>query len=136
MLDLLKAEALYRLAGNQMTAEAAALVNRTRMAAGLDDISDGVNDSCVPKLYSGACGDFFEALKWEKRFETIFSPGMYLAPWYFDGRGWGDLFQNTPLQLPLPCLEMQLRQDACSNFGGIGGEAAAPMSVYSWPHEG
>jgi hypothetical protein len=135
-MDLLKAEALYRLAGNQMTAEAAALVNRTRMAAGLDDISDGVNDSCVPRLWQGECGDFFEALKWEKRLETIFSPGLYLAPWYLEGRGWGDLYRYTPLQLPAPCLEMQLMGAACVNYGGIGGEMAAPTSIYAWPHEG
>jgi len=135
-MDLLKAEALYRLAGNQMTPAAAALVNTSRMAAGLDDISDGVNDSCVPKLPNGTCGNFFEALKWEKRMETIFSTGMYIAPWYFEGRGWGDLYQNTPVHLPTPCLEMQLRADVCSTFGGIGGQGAAPKSIYAFPHEG
>jgi hypothetical protein len=135
-MDLLKAEALYRLAGNQMTAEAAELVNRTRVAAGLDDISDGVNESCVPRLPSGACGDFFEALKWEKRFETLFSPGFYLAPWFFEGRGWGDLYKDTPLHLPAPCGEMQLIPTSCDNYGGIGGDWAAPTSVYAFPHEG
>ena len=134
-MDLLKAEALYRQAGNQMTAEAAALVNKSRMAAGLDDLSDGVNDSCVPKLPDGSCGGFFEALKWEKRLETIFSTGMYLAPWYFEGRGWGDLYQNTPVHLPTPCLEMQLRTEACVTFGGIGGQGGAARSIYAFPHE-
>jgi len=134
-MDLLKAEALYRLAGNSMTPEAAALVNISRMAAGLDDISDG-NDSCVPKLPDGSCGDFFEALKWEKRLETIFSPGFFIAPWYFEGRGWGDLYQNTPLHLPTPCLEMQLRQELCVTYGGIGGQGGAAKSVYNFPHEG
>ena len=134
-MDLLKAEALYRLAGNTMTAEAAALVNNTRVAAGLDDISDGVNDSCVPRLPDESCGDFFEALKWEKRMVTIFSPGLYLAPWYFEGRGWGDLYANTPLELPAPCLEMQMQFQPCSNYGGIGGQNGSPGSIYAWPHE-
>jgi hypothetical protein len=132
-MDLLKAEALYRLAGNQMTTAAAALVNKTRVAAGLDDISDG-NNSCVPKLPNGQCGDFFEALKWEKRMETIFL-GFHLAPWYFEGRGWGDLYLNTPLELPVPCLEELLAERPCINFGGVGGQRAAPRSVYAFPHE-
>jgi hypothetical protein len=134
-MDLLKAEALYRLAGNQLTPAAAALVNRTRMAAGLDDIADGANDSCVPKLPSGQCGNFFEALKWEKRMETAFL-GFHLAPWYFEGRGWGDLYQNTPLELPVPCLEELLADRECVNFGGTGGQRAAPRSTYAFPHEG
>lgn len=134
-MDLLKAEALYRLAGNQMTAEAAALVNKTRMAAGLDDISDGVNDSCVPKLPTGQCGDFFEALKWEKRFEIIFNPGLYISSWYFEGRGWGELYKNSPLELPMPCGELQLISQPCYNLGGIGGVQSAPVSIYNYPHE-
>jgi hypothetical protein len=132
-MNLLAAEAHYRLAGNTMTPEAAALVNRTRMAAGLDDISDG-NDTCVPRLPNGQCGDFFEALKWEKRLQVQFR-GLYGAPWYFDGRGWGELYYGTPLQLPIPAKELQGLGLPVNTFGGPGGDFSSPGSIYAWPHE-
>lgn len=134
-LDLLRAEALYRLNGNAPTAAAAALVDTYRTAAGLDPSGDG-NDDCVPKLPDGSCGDFLEMVKWEKRINTQFH-GLHGAPWYFEGRGWGDLYKGTALQYPMPCAEAYvLDMLPCYTFGGADDtEWASPGSVYNWPTE-
>ncbi|HEX6940030.1 MAG TPA: hypothetical protein VF158_11515 [Longimicrobiales bacterium] len=131
-MRLLKAEGMYWL--GQPGWEA--LVDVTRTAAGLDPISDGSNDDCVPRLPSGECGDLFEALKWEKRMEVRFE-GLFGAPWYFDSRGWGDLYYGTQLQFPVPCQELDiLNRTPCYTFGGVGGEWSAPVSTYAFPFEG
>src|SRR5690606_20992733 len=81
-LNLLEAEGQYRK-GN--FAAAAALINNTRVAKGglpaitAFDATSPVpgGDACVPKVPVGpsyttiACGNMLEALKWEKRVETI-----------------------------------------------------------------
>lgn len=133
-MRLLKAEGLYR---TNNRAAAAAIVNETRVPAGLNATdASGTNSSCVPKLPNGQCGDLFEMLKWEKRLENT-AKGPMGVLWYFDGRGWGDLWQNTFLQLPIPCAEAQVLQLLpCQTFGGPGGEFAAAKSVYSWNGEG
>jgi len=130
---LLKAEGLYRMGD---LAEAASIVNETRTAAGLNATDAwGLNTSCVPKLPSGECGDLWEMLKWEKRLETAFR-GIASASWFFDGRGWGDLWHGTPLQMPIPCSELEtLGMTPCPTFGGVGGEMAAPVSTYDFPFE-
>jgi hypothetical protein len=46
-------------------------------------------------------------MKWEKRVETSFTG---YAQWYIDGRGWGDLVQNTALEWPVPYQELFARQ--------------------------
>jgi hypothetical protein len=57
--------------------------------------------------------------------------------WFFDGRGWGDLWKGTPLQLPIPCQELDvLQMGPCNTFGGPQGEMAAPVSTYAFPEEG
>lgn len=123
-MQLLKAEGLLR---DGQTGPAATIINVTRAAAGLDDAQ--VNADCVPKLPNGDCGDLMETLKWEKRHETRFR-GLLGAPWYFDGRGWGDLYVNTPLHFPAPCRELQvLNMLPCYTFGG-GEEFSAAQSVY------
>lgn len=134
-LDMLRAEALYQQGGHE--AEVAALINKTRAAAGLNPTdAAGSNSSCVPKLPDGTCGDLWEMLKWEKRIEAQFK-GPYAAPWYFDGRGWGELYRGSPLQIPMPCNERQILNTTCYTFGGLGGNAStAGTSIYNWPHEG
>jgi hypothetical protein len=133
-MRLLKAEGLYRT-GNQ--AEAAAIVNETRVAAGLEPTdASGTNPSCVPRLPDGTCGDLWEMLKWEKRMETVFT-GIAGSSWFFDGRGWGDLWKDTPLQLPIPCLELEvLNLLPCTTFGGPGGVMGSEGSTYRFPGEG
>ena len=104
-LGLLRAEAAYRMNNR---AEAASLINVTRTAAGLNATdAAGTNTDCVPKLPDASCGDLFEMLKWEVRLETMYK-GLHLAPWYFHGRGWGDLAEGTFLQRPLPGREAEL----------------------------
>jgi len=133
-MRLLKAEGLYRkgdLAG------AASIVNETRTAAGLSPTdASGTNTECVPRLPDGSCGDLWEMLKWEKRLETVWT-GLAGANWFFDGRGWGDLWKDTPLQLPVPCQELELLQmTPCNSFGGPGGTMGSPGSTYNFPFEG
>jgi hypothetical protein len=132
-LQLLKAEGLLR-AGDG--AGAAAIINVTRVANGLSATDAvGTNTSCVPKLPNGACGDLFEMLKWEKRTETAMY-GPLTVGFYFDSRGWGDLWLGTPLQFPVPCQDVEiLGLLPCNAFGGVGGEMASPGSSYNWPHE-
>jgi hypothetical protein len=131
-LRLLRAEAMLRT-GNP--AAAAALVNESRTAHGLQPTSAaGVNIDCVPRLPDGRCGNLMEMLKWEKRLATYMT-GPFLAGWYFDARGWGDLHAGSFLQLPVPCSELILVGEACYTFGGIGGASASPASVYGWPEE-
>jgi hypothetical protein len=130
-MRLLRAEGLIRLGGAANLDEAAALINVTREAAGLNATNGaGDNSSCVPRLPSGDCGDLLEMLKWEKRLHTGFF-GVHTNSWYFDGRGWGDLYLGTPLSLPLPCLDAELLFLPCSTTGGVGGDQASPGSVYN-----
>lgn len=133
-MRLLTAEGLYRTGD---LAGAAAIVNETRVPAGLNATdAGGTNTSCVPKLPDGSCGDLFEMLKWEKRLENV-AKGPLGVLWYFDGRGWGDLWKDTLLQLPIPCAEAQVLQMLpCQTFGGPGGEMGAATSVYAWNGEG
>jgi hypothetical protein len=132
-MRLLKAEALLRT-GN--AAGAADLINVTRVAAGLNATdAAGTNTSCVPKLPNGSCGNLMEMLKWEKRLETMFF-GLHGNSWYFEGRGWGDLYNGTPVERPVPCLERELTAQQCTTTGGVGGAGSAPVSVYQFPFEG
>lgn len=132
-MRLLKAEGLYRLDDFD---GAAALVNVSREAAGLSSADGaGTNTSCVPRLPDASCGDLFEMLKWEKRLETAYF-GVHSVSWYFDGRGWGDLYAGTPLERPVPCLEREIEQATCDTRGGVGGLGGAPVSSYAFPFEG
>ena len=148
-VDLLQAEGLYRQ-GN--FAGAGALVNATRVAnGGLPAITTfdastavpGGATNCVPKIPVApfnviACGNLWEALKYEKRIETAYT---HYVPWYLDGRGWGDLPKDTPLWWPVPYQDLQARGRGLDKiYGtGIGGAAlgnapnsAAATSVYGW----
>ena len=131
-MQLLKAEGLYRT--NDM-AGAADIVNVTREAAGLNATdAAGTNTSCVPRLPDGSCGDLLEMIKWEKRLENRMK-GLFSAPWYFDSRGWGDLYRGTYLQFPAPCRELQvLNMLPCYTFGGSN-DFASTGSTYAWPGE-
>jgi hypothetical protein len=133
-MDYLRAEGMYR---NGDLVGAAAIINVTRTAAGLDATdATGTNTSCVPYLPNGSCGDLWEMLKWEKRMETAHT-GINGAIWYYDGRGWGDLWMDTPLQFPIPCKELQvLQMMPCNTYGGPDGEGGAARSSYAYPFEG
>jgi len=126
---LLAAEAHFRL-GN--LAQAAAIVNESRTAAGLNATNAaGLNTSCVPKLPDGSCGNLFEMLKWERRMHA--HEGNYLvASMYFDSRRWGDLMEGTILTIPIPCRDAQVEGMECRDFGGAGGEFGAPRGTYGY----
>lgn len=133
-MRLLKAEGLYRrgdLAG------AAAIVHETRVVAGLNPTDAfGSNTSCVPRLPDGSCGGLWEMLKWEKRLEVVWT-GLAGANWWFDGRGWGDLWKDSPLHYPVPCEELTILQMLpCNSYGGPGGPMASPGSTYQYTGEG
>jgi hypothetical protein len=132
-MRLLVAEGLFRQ-GNK--AGAADIINETREAAGLNATdANGTNTSCVPKLPNGQCGDLWEMLKWEKRMETVFT-GINVVGWFWDGRGWGDLWKDTPLMFPVPCQELEVLQLLpCNTYGGPGGEMGSPGSTYAFPFE-
>lgn len=132
-IRLLAAEGLYRTGNQQGAADS---LNVSRVASALNATNAaGLNTSCVPKLPNGTCGDLFEMLKWEKRMETYLT-GPYLSTWYFDGRGWGDLYRGTPLQFPIPDEQVQvLGLGAAYTFGGVGGSFGAPVSTYAFPGE-
>jgi hypothetical protein len=134
-MRLLKAEALFRQGGAGL-AQAATIINETRVAAGLNPTdASGTNTSCVPKLPNGSCGNLWEMLKWEKRMETVWT-GINRGNWFYDGRGWGDLWYETPLQFPVPCQELEVLQLLpCASYGGPGGEFGSPGSTYNFPFE-
>jgi hypothetical protein len=131
-MQLLKAEGLYRTGS---PGPAATIVNVTREAAGLSATdAAGTNTSCVPKLPDGSCGDLLEMIKWEKRLENRMK-GLFSAPWFFDSRGWGDLYAGTYLQFPAPCRELQvLNMLPCYTFGGSN-DFSSTGSTYAWPSE-
>jgi hypothetical protein len=131
-LRLLKAEGLFRTGD---LAGVVAIVNETRTANGLNaTTTTGLNTSCVPKLPTGACGGLFEMLKWEKRMENYH---YNYGSWFFDSRGWGDLYKGTFLHFPVPARELQVLGIPLYTFGGPGGYAqfTSPGSSYAYPNE-
>jgi hypothetical protein len=131
-MDFLEAEGHMRT-GNLLAA--ANIVNAYRVFAGLNATDPfGTNTSCVPRLPDGSCGDLWEMLKWEKRME-IAHTGIAGVNWFFDSRGWGDLWKDTPLQFPMPCDELTAMGMMCYTFGGPGGDMSAPISSYGFNEE-
>ncbi len=144
-MDMLEAEGQYR-AGN--FAAAGALINKTRVKNGLPPITAfnatspvPGGSACVPKVPVGpnfttiACGNLFEALKYEKRIEEAYT---HYAAWYLDERGWGDLPEGTPLFWAVPYQDLQARGYTTSQIYGAGpGAGNAPnstagKSTYGW----
>jgi len=145
-IDLLAAEGYIRTGA---PASAYLLIDRSRTAAGLPSVvgatgtfADPVNgtpvpglNACVPKVPAPpayntvACGNLAEALKWEKRMETLFTG---YAQWYTDSRGWGDLPEGTALNFPVPYQEMDARSKPFYNLGGLGGPASAAKGTYGF----
>jgi hypothetical protein len=127
--NLLRAEALIRL---DRAAEAVPLINLSRVANGeLAPVTvDGPPDvaGCVPRKVrpgpmQGQCGSLWDALRYEKRIEGA---GIDQTTAFLDARGWQALPVGTPLQFPVPALELQLRQQPIYSYGGVGGTMAAP----------
>lgn len=121
-MKYLRAEALIRL---NRQAEAVALINPTRVAAGLAPVTvtGPPNDrACVPKRDDGTCGDLFDALQYEKRID-LFPTEALIA--FADARGWGKLISGTPLHFPVHGRELELLGFPYYTIGG-GGAGSAP----------
>jgi len=122
-MKYLRAEALYRLGRGT---EAAALINPTRVAAGLRPVTaDGppAGRDCVPRRENGTCGDLFDAIQYEKRIDLY--PYRGDIGWY-DARGWGKLLPGTPFHLPVSGRELITRGVPYYTFGGLGDPNSAP----------
>jgi hypothetical protein len=138
--DLLQAEGQYRLGH---FAEAAALINKTRVANGklppitAFDATTPVpgGNACVPKVPQPpnfntiACGNMFEALKWEKRLET---ENTHWMAWFIDSRGWGDLPTDTPLYWATPFSDLQVRGKTVYGIGGTSSVGKAAKGTYGF----
>lgn len=132
-MNLLQAEG-HIMAGNFTLATP--LIDATRVArGGLPSVAGVTNAttvpggaSCVPRIPTAptylttACGNLFEALKYEKRMETQYT--MW-GSWWWDGRGWGDLPVATPHHWPVPYQEMDARGQAFYSVQGT-----APVGTY------
>lgn len=141
-LNMLEAEGHIR-AGDY--AEAATLINLTRTTnGGLPAVTGTVDgglagNACVPKMavnarHEGggtvACGNLMEAMKWEKRMETLYT---HFAAWFLDSRGWGDLPEGTPTHWAPPYQDLQARRaNIYSTGAGTAGGGAAGPSTYGW----
>jgi hypothetical protein len=140
--DLLLAEGYLR---KGRVADAARLIDKTRNGrAGLPALTGVVTTAtqpvpgdanCVPKVPQGpafttvACGNIWEAMKYEYRMETAFTAW---GSWYFPMRGWGDLVEGTPLEYPIPYQEMDARQRPFYALGGQGGKSSAGKGTYGY----
>lgn len=134
-IAMLRAEALIRLG---RAAEAVPLINASRTAHGLPPFPAGSTadtpapggNACVPQVPAApsftttVCGNLFEAMKWEKRLETLMTG---YAQWYVDGRGWGDLAEGTPVMWPVPYQEMDARASSTYNS-----QVHAPRGTYGF----
>lgn len=140
-MDLLMAEGYIR---KNDFANAMAKINITRVnngklppLAGITSLTQSIGGgaSCVPRVpqppsfTTAACGNIMEALKWEKRLETAFT---HFGAWFFDGRGWGDLPEGTPIHLPVPFQELDVRGIPIYTLGGTGNPGSAPRGTYGY----
>ncbi len=123
-MRFLIAEAEYRL-GNR--ARAAELINVTRVANGklppVTVTGPPNTASCVPRKASGACGDLFDALMYEKRIEMHAIEAIVA---YIDARGWGTLVPGTMIHFPVTGRELQTLGLPVYTFGGVGNPGSAP----------
>jgi hypothetical protein len=122
-MKFIRAEALFRVG---RFAEAAALINPTRVAAGLRPVDANgppPGRDCVPRKDNGACGDLFDAIQYEKRIELYPTEGD--IPW-FDARGWGKLLPGTPFHVPVSGRELISLGLPYYTFGGVGSPGSAP----------
>jgi hypothetical protein len=86
-----------------------------------------------PDYNSTTCADIMEAMKYEKRMEL----GMQrLGAWFFDSRGWQNLYEGTPVQYPVAVDEIDARYqfEAASRYYNVGGGGiySAPRSLYGF----
>lgn len=132
--DLLRAEALMWLGRPE---EAVPLINKTRVAnGGLAPVTvDGApmdgDGRCTPRKFDGGCGSLWDALRWEKRVETMGLDGGWRA--WFDRRGWQGLVEGTELHWPMPLEDQELMAMPFYTMGGGQGDSAPPNAVEQCP---
>jgi hypothetical protein len=150
--DMLEAEGQYRK-GNFALAGALVNITRTRVGTaaqpggGLPAITifDATTPvpggaACVPKIPVGppdytnvACGNLWEAIKYEKRIETQYT---HFAAWFLDMRGWGDLPEGTGTDWPVPYQDLQARGPEhliySTGGSGSGNTHVAARGTYGW----
>jgi hypothetical protein len=122
-MKFIRAEALFRV--GRFT-DAAALINPTRVAAGLrpaDANGPPAGADCVPRKDNGACGNLFDAIQYEKRIELFPTEGD--ISWW-DARGWGKLLPGTPYHVPVSGRELISLGIPYYTFGGVGSPGTAP----------
>jgi hypothetical protein len=150
-LDMLAAEGILLRGGIAAgdgapaypVSEALRLINKTRTTSGLAPLTGtGPAPDCVPRVPTGpatgpwtaVCGDAREAMKYEKRLETMITG---YSVWFFDSRGWGDLPEFTPLWFPVPWQELDVRVLPYYNVGGptkpVCAGSAVPPACESAP---
>ena len=120
-MRFIRAEALYRLG---RTAEVPALLNPSRVAAGLPPVTASGppnNASCVPRKNDRSCGDLFDAIQYEKRMVMLATDAEVS---YYDQRGWGKLLAGTPLELPVSGRDLTFYGMPIYTFGGVAGNGA------------
>ncbi|MCP4725287.1 MAG: RagB/SusD family nutrient uptake outer membrane protein, partial [bacterium] len=120
-MDMLKAEAYLRGYGGGTAADAADLINETRVAIGEMTPLDGTETDL----------ELWRALCYEKRMETLVT-GIA----YYDYRGWAGLTADgtevlnvpsgRPIHFPVPAKELEILLQDTYTFGGIGNADTTP----------
>lgn len=141
-ISMLRAEADMRLNPGSPTV-AVTLINDSRTDHGLPPFAAGATRetrapnhpggggfSCVPQTPTAGnrvveCGTLWEAMKYEKRIETMFTG---YGQWFMDHRGWGDLVVGTPTMYPVPYQEMDARRAEFYNSKAEWNSAAGTYS--------
>lgn len=130
-----------RPAGNGLPGEPGGGMPRLSGVIGALDTPVPGGAACVPRVPVNArsegggttkCGDIFEALKWEKRIETMLTN---FAAWFFDARGWGDLVVDTPVHWAPPYEDLLARgypEARIYSTGGLNPTGGAGRSGYGW----
>lgn len=129
-MRLLKAEALLHLDATANKQQVASLINESRVNVGGLPPADGTPVTGDP---IGSMSDYQEPnrndqdnhpatiwsmLKHEKRMEA-FNTACGIA--FFDKRGWGDLVEGTPEDLPIPGEELLILEKALYTSDVVGG---------------
>lgn len=136
---LYRAEALLR---KDRVAEAVPLINVTRtrgQSVGttvwetnlppLDPVTGAVPEvdgACVPRRVSGACGDVWDALMYERDIELT---GIEPVRSWMDRRGFGQLRDGVWNELPIPARYLVSLGVPVYTFGGIGGPSSATCTA-------
>ncbi len=120
-MDMLKAEAYLRGYGGGTNADAAALINETRVGTGQMPALDGTESDL----------ELWRAMCYEKRIETTLTG----IAWY-DYRAWAGLEKDgetvihvpsgRPVYFPVPARELEILLMDTYTFGGVGNANTTP----------